>query len=132
MDACSETCEMRGPAGLAGGQPELSQDVENAAVTLACLLTDTIEFQNFARLSRAVRLDQEVNRILNLMEGYEEEALQPGAERTLEERLESLPVMRAYREAERAVREVFCAVDGAISAEIGFAFAENAKPSGCG
>ncbi len=110
-------------------------EVVKAAEALACLLADTVELQNFVRQARAVRLDDEVNEFLRLMNEYPEAELdaelhQPASlevAAALEERLEQLPVVREYRQAERAARGVFAAVEEAISGAAGFAFAEQAR-----
>lgn len=132
MDCESNTC----PRTVPGAVPEI---VTDAAEKLACLLTDTVEFQNFVRLARAVRLDVEVN---TLMERIRESAGAPVAaiagahdqpdQVDLEDQLEMLPVVLEYRKAESAVRELFQAVDREVSAAAGVAFAENGKPSACG
>jgi cell fate (sporulation/competence/biofilm development) regulator YmcA (YheA/YmcA/DUF963 family) len=107
--------------------------VTQAAETLACLLTDMPEFQDFLRLTRTVRLDEEVNAIVAQMNGYagEAEAGQDD-EGGLEDRLESLPVIREYRQAEEAARKIIRAVEEAISKSAGVPFAEHARPKACG
>ncbi len=102
-----------------------------AAETLACLLVDVPEFQNYVRLERAVHLDQDVVTILARLNGYDEEVTEVSAFKVLEEQLEALPVMCEYRQMELAAREVFSAVEEAISRAAGVAFAEHARSSAC-
>ncbi len=135
MDCKSNSCSRAGTAEAVA----VSTGVVEAAEALACLLADTEELQNFVRQSRAVRLDGEVNAFLRLMNGNPEAELdaeldadlpQPASVEvaaTLEERLERLPVVQEYRQAERAARGVFAAVEEAISGAAGFAFAEHAR-----
>ncbi len=105
-----------------------SSGVVEAAEALACLLADTEELQNFVRQARAVRLDVEVNRFLRVINGYPDaDVSQPAPVNVLEERLEELPVVQEYRQAERAAHEIFSAVEEAISGVAGFAFAEHAR-----
>jgi cell fate (sporulation/competence/biofilm development) regulator YlbF (YheA/YmcA/DUF963 family) len=107
--------------------------VVEAAEVLACLLTETEELQDFVRSARIVQLDREVNEILGLINGYyDEDIAQSTSLLELEERLESLPVMKEYHQAEQSVRGIFTAVDQIISSAAGLAFAENAQPSACG
>lgn len=101
----------------------LPREVERAAERLACLLVDTDEFQRFARAGFALRRDSEASDILRQVDGA-------GSRRELSRRLESLPVMVAYRGAEQATQALFSAADAAISAAAGLPFAENAAASG--
>ncbi len=123
MADCSNTCQ-RTPVKIE------SPRVTEAAETLACLLTDTIEFQTFLRLSRAVRLDQEVNQILSQLNGYADIREDSLSNNELENRLESLPLVQEYRRAESQVRELFTAVETTVSTAAGVSFAENAHSCG--
>jgi cell fate (sporulation/competence/biofilm development) regulator YmcA (YheA/YmcA/DUF963 family) len=49
----------------------------------------------------------------------------------LEGELETLPLIQAYRQAEKAAVQLFRAVDEVISHAAGIPFAPNAKRSGC-
>ncbi len=130
MESCASTCQRLAP----GEAPEVAAEVVEAAESLACLLTDRAEFQNFLRLARAVRLDQDVAEILSQMNEYPAPGGDGSAapDEALEDRLEALPVVRGYRAAEQSARATFTAVEQAISAAAGVAFAENAKASACG
>ncbi len=129
MDNCSTNCQK-----MAKNDSEaMTPQIQAAAERLACLLTDTAEFQNFVRLARGIRIDQEVSEILFEMDALgEDDHYQKGATRTLQTRLEALPIMRSYRQAEEAARVTFTAVDDIISDAAGLAFAEFAQSSGCG
>lgn len=110
-------------------------DVIAAAEKLACLLTDLPEFQQLVCQARAVRLDEEVASLLNQMNGQGDptqvQAETPSTE-SLENQLEGLSIVKQYRSAEEAARQIFGAVEAAISGAAGVAFAEHAKPSACG
>jgi cell fate (sporulation/competence/biofilm development) regulator YlbF (YheA/YmcA/DUF963 family) len=127
MDSCSNTCQW----AAAPGEAEAPQVME-AAETLACLLTDTSEFQNFLRVSRAVRLDEEVDDILNQINAGAQSTADTRSTEELENRLELLPVVQEYRRAEQAARGIFAEVEQAICAAAGLPFAEYAKSCGGG
>ncbi len=127
MGSCSNTCQW----AAAPGEVEAPQVME-AAETLACLLTDTTEFQSFLRLSRAVRLDEEVNDILSQLNGLAQASADTHATEELESRLELLPVVQEYRRAEQTTRGIFSAVEQAICTAAGLPFAEYAKSCGGG
>lgn len=101
-----------------------------AAERLACLLVETEIFQSFARHSRAVQVDGEVSEIMQELRLASFGS--PADTAALRERFEALPAVQEYRQAEAAVRALFQAVDGAVSAGAGLTFAENAKPGACG
>lgn len=128
MDDCKNTCSWT-PAGSSG----ISVEVIQTAETLACLLTDSAAFQNFIRLNREVRLDDTVNEIVSQMNGYGGEDVSEESDvPALEARLEALPMIREYRQAEQATRLIFRAVEEAISGAAGVPFAEFARPKACG
>lgn len=127
MDACSLDCHKTAAAAV-------DMQISSAAERLACLMIEQPIFQEFVRLSQQVRQDPQVNMILNEMNtraySFDPTAAETGA---LEEQLEALPVVVAFRNAESAAQELFRAVDDVISeAAGGIAFAENAKPQACG
>jgi cell fate (sporulation/competence/biofilm development) regulator YlbF (YheA/YmcA/DUF963 family) len=111
------------------------REAELAADKLGSLLFDTPAFQTYLRLSRAVNLDREVKALNDQIR--ERQMYYLGAETpqtSLDElyaRLEALPSMRAFRQAECAVRELFSAVDAAVSAAAQAPFTRYAR-SGCG
>ena len=128
MDSCANTCARNTP-----GAYRVTPEVTQAAETLACLLTDVPEFQEYLRLARVVRLDGEVNRILQRINGYGFDGVpDDGNADKLATELESLPVMRAFRQAEQTTQEIFSAVEATISGAAGVSFAEHARPSACG
>lgn len=133
MDDCSSTCQRMAVMDKVSAT---SQVIE-AAEKLACLLIENADFQNFMRLSRAVRVDRQVNELMSLLNGFGGEGVDQGSglqsdTASLEDQLESLPVVVEYRQAERGTKAVFSAVENAITAAAGLPFAENAQPSACG
>ncbi len=128
MENCENAC-----CKPATGTVQASPTMTRAAESLAYLLTDLPEFQNYLRASRTVHADVEVNKILAAMNGYGEyEDVEPGAYQDLNRRLEALPAMQAYRQAEQNARDIFAVVEQAISEAVGVSFAEHARPSACG
>lgn len=130
MDCCSTGCS---PAA----EPVEAGQVMEAAQRLASLLAGQPEFQDFLQRAKTVRQDPEVTQILSEINErsylYDPTAADAATEaRTLMERLEAQPAVAAYRQAERATRGLFQAVDQAISAAAEVTFAEFAKPSGHG
>lgn len=124
MDCCSSGCDKAGMQIEEIDEPR----VMAAAEKLAFLLVETAEYQAFARASHAVQFDQEVSSLVNQLNGCRGEA--EAAE--TQARLEALPVVQAYRQAEAAIRALLGAVDGAISEAAGVDFAVNAAASACG
>lgn len=106
---------------------ELPVSVQDAADGLACLLTDTREFQEYLRRGRAVRIDAEASRLRALLIDPEGEALDLAAVQTS---LEALPVSQAYAASRKAVREMVGAVERIIAQAAGLPFAENAIVDG--
>lgn len=123
--------------GSCQNTPVFTRDdhISALAEKLAYLLVDLPEFQNYLRLARAVRMDADVRAIIDQINRYPYAVNQPKEEmvsiEALNQRLESMPVVQAYRSAENAVREYFQAVNAVISSAAGIDFAANAR-SGCG
>lgn len=120
--------------------PLLEAQVSQKAQTLGALLKETVEFQAFLRASQAIETDALVQELLKQIESHRS-ALQWGlgdrashraALRKLQAQLEALPSVQAYRQAERAVRDLFHAVDALIGEAAGVEFAVNARRSCCG
>jgi len=129
MDCSSNTCQKMELIE----QVQTAPRVIEAAEALACLLTGTTELQEFVRVARTVQTDPEVREIMGLIHGYYDVDAEPGDSfEELEERLESLPLIRKYHAAEQSVREILTAVDQVISEAAGVSFALNAQASGCG
>lgn len=127
MDGYINTCTRATPRDTRA-TPEMIR----AAETLACMLLDAAEFQNYVRLERAMHLDEDVMTILARLNGYDEEEVTEASNfKALEDQLEALPVVREYRQAELAARAIFSAVEEAIIGAAGVAFAEHARPSAC-
>lgn len=133
MSSCSDGCG--GSCGInAAPEIEIEPEIQAAAEKLAGLLVETPEFQNFMRTSRTVRLDRDVNELVNRINGspFGADKGEMVSAEALQERLEQLPVVQGYRQAEALVQSIFSAVDETISVLAGVAFAVNAKPASCG
>ena len=109
-------------------------EIDQSAGQLASLLSQTPEYQEFVRLTQALNLDPQVIRlskeIRNRQMVYAE-----GMGKTivaLQDELESLPAVQAYRTAEDALKDLFRSVDQVISTAAGIAFGANAQPKACG
>ena len=111
------------------------REAKLAADQLGSLLFDTPEFQTYIRLSRAVNLDEAVKALRYQIREQQmvyagPQAEQPSLE-ALYASLEAVPKMREFRQAERALRQLFMQVDDQISAAAQAPFAHYAR-SGCG
>jgi cell fate (sporulation/competence/biofilm development) regulator YlbF (YheA/YmcA/DUF963 family) len=111
-------------------------NLDEAAEKLACLLIDTVEFQNYVRLSREVSLDSQISalqeKIHELQMSYFNTVDEDGnTVQSLQEQVESLALMKEFRQAEAAVHQLFGDVDRLVSQAAGIDFAANAR-SGCG
>ena len=110
--------------------------VIHAAEQLAVLMIETQEFQDLNRLARAVRTDPKASDLMHQINGsdypsfaYEDDFI-PLDE--LKARLETLPVMHAYRTAEKAASDLFTCIDRAVSESLSLDFAENVRACGYG
>ena len=106
--------------------------IESRAEKLACLLIDAQEFQNYVRLERAVTLDAQVGELNEKIYALQMAYLTSTDEEgntidTLHARLEALPIMIEFRQAEKAARELFTAVDAIISEAAGIEFSANGR-----
>lgn len=124
INAC--TVEFSRPAVNAGRASELAAD------HLGSLLFDTPEFQTYLVRLRAARHDTAAltlqAQIREMQYAYDPD--QPALDDLLAQ-YEALPAVRALREAEQAVRRLFAAVDGLVSAAAQVPFALYAR-AGCG
>lgn len=116
---------------------------ENATRTSESLarLTDVMkaqpEFTTFIQAHTDLQADDDAQRLLKeaqslqgqLQFGWSQEK-QTRFNEVLDE-FDAMPTVQAYKHAELALRELFCAVDDIISETVGIEFAENAKRSGC-
>lgn len=113
---------------------EMSPGIDQSADRLAALLAQTPEYLEFVRLAQFINLDPDVKRIITQIRNSQ--MLYADSSETsvdaLQEELETLPAVQAYRKAESAVKALFNAVDQVISFGAGVAFAPNAVHSGCG
>lgn len=116
---------------LSGTGQELPE-LERKAESLALLLIDTAEFQNYLRLARAVNLDPAASalseKIHYLQMSFSNSCDEQG--NTIDDlyaQIDCLPVMQAYRQAEKAVQALFRSVDQIISDAAGIEFSRNAQ-----
>ena len=126
MDCCSSS----NPDTTLDYAPAIDQYTDQ----LASLLSQTPEYQEFARLTQSLNLDPEVKRISKEIRNRQM-VYAEGMGKTiqaLQAELESLPTVQAYRAAESAVRDLFHSVDRVISAAAGVQFGANAQPKACG
>lgn len=115
-------------------------EVSQAVRSLAAALKAAPEFQAMLQAARAVQTDDTVQGLLQqirvqqsgLYWGQSDRAHQSRPLRELQVELEAQPAVRAYRQAEPEARDLFRAVDAAISAAAGVDFAANARRSCCG
>lgn len=114
--------------------------VSQQAQALGAMLREATEFQAFLKASQAIETDAVAQKLLRQIDSHRS-ALQWGlgnqadhraALQKLKADLEVMPSVQAYRQAERAARDLFCAVDAIISEAAGVDFAANAKRSCCG
>lgn len=132
---CSSSSSCSSSCSPAQADVTFSTDIDTAANRLADLLAQTDEYQQFLRSARLVNTDPQVRRMIAEMRQAEMLANLPDGRTAddLRAEFEALPGIVAYRKAENALRELFRAVDGVISAGAGVAFAPNAvRSSGCG
>jgi cell fate (sporulation/competence/biofilm development) regulator YlbF (YheA/YmcA/DUF963 family) len=117
----------------------VKRDLRQSAQALGHLLRQTPEYEAFLKALKAVNNDLTVQRLGAQMRGHQN-ALQWGRDDSgqhaaelerLELEMEALPLVKAYRQAEMEVQQLFQAVDEIVSQEAGVAFAANAKPGGC-
>jgi cell fate (sporulation/competence/biofilm development) regulator YlbF (YheA/YmcA/DUF963 family) len=116
------------------------QTAVQAARALGKVLSDIPEYQAFLKALQEVNNNAEVQRLsvkirehnIALQWGKGDLLEHQAATETLQAELESLPSLRAYRQAEEAITRLFHAVDEVISQAAGVPFAANAKRSGCG
>ncbi len=110
-----------------------------AAEILGKLLADTPEHQAYLESFQEVNRDVQAQRLSAAIRDHNA-AIQWGrgnrlehqtAVTALEAEIEALPSVRAYHQAEKAVTELFQAVDGVISQAAGLPFSPNATRSGC-
>jgi len=114
-------------------------DSRQAAQALGKHLRQMPEYEAFLKALRAVNGDLAVQRLGAQMRAHQsalqwgrDDSGQHSAERArLELEMEALPLVKEYRLAEEAVRQLFHTVDEIISQEAGVAFAVNAKRGGC-
>ncbi len=115
----------RPAAGLADSR------IKAASHRLADALEGSNEYQAYLCAAQAVAQDPQVSRLVATIRerrgGYSQDGTGD-----LQSQLESLPVMLAYNQSLRALRELLASVDRAVSAAAGVGFSEYARPSGHG
>ena len=127
--------EIRTRTALAQAEAQALQRVR----ALGARLRESAEFRAWVEASQAVSADavaQNLVRQINACQSALWSQVQPGdptvAVKRLQTELEALNSVQEYRQAERAARDLFRAVDAAIGATAGVEFAANAKRSCCG
>jgi cell fate (sporulation/competence/biofilm development) regulator YlbF (YheA/YmcA/DUF963 family) len=105
--------------------------MQTASRALATALEDSAEYRDFVRNSEAVNTDPEVYALSEEIR-QRRASFSLAESGALEDRLEALPSVAAYRAAERALRTLMVAVDGAIGNAAGLAFCEHVRPQGHG
>lgn len=116
----------------------VEQSVEEAVQALAVQLMVQPEVAALKRAAAQVDADPQAQRLMHemwvaqrqLRHGWSHDEEVRLAQ--LSEQLETLPSIRAYRQAERPLRDLCRAVDVIISDAAGVAFAANAQRSCCG
>lgn len=122
--------------------PEQSQtpDALETARALGELLSQTPEYRAFLEALKTVNNDLAIQKLSTEIRAHQT-TLQWGSDANgqhadeivrVKRKMEDLPAMKTYRQAEREVSALFRAVDEIISQEAGVAFAVNAQRSGCG
>lgn len=115
-------------------------DVGPALRELALALKSMPEFQTYIEAARAVDADTVVQDLLErirthqfaLQWGQGDPTENPSTLAEIQDSLAMQPAAQSYYQAERAVRELFRAIDAAVSAAAGVDFAANARRSCCG
>ena len=110
-----------------------------AARSLGELLSRTPEYNAYIDALKAMNSDLTTQKLSAEMRSHQmavkwgrDPDEQHAAEMTrLELEMDALPVVEAYRRAEREISALFQAVDEIISHELGLAFAANAQRAGC-
>jgi cell fate (sporulation/competence/biofilm development) regulator YlbF (YheA/YmcA/DUF963 family) len=129
--------EMTETTTTASAQSEAQ--TKQRARALGARLRESAEFRAWVEASQAVSADAAAQNLVRQINAYRTtlwSQVQSGdatvALEKLQTELEALNVVREYRQAERALRDLFRAVDAAIGATAGVEFAANAKRSCCG
>jgi len=113
---------------------EYTPEIDQYAGQLANLLAQAPEYQEFVRLTQSLNLDPEVIRISKEVRNRQM-VYAEGMGKTivaLQDELESLPAVQAYRTAEDALKDLFRSVDQVISTAASVSFGANAQPKACG
>lgn len=114
--------------------------VEPALRALALALKSTPELQTYLEVAHAVDADTVVQGLLERIRTHQfalqwdggDQAGNSSALAELQGDLARQPVVQSYYQAEHVLRELFRAVDAAVSAAAGVDFAANARCSCCG
>ena len=104
-------------------------EIDKAADRLADLLAEAVEVRELIRLAQELKADPNVHRIslgIKDLEAAEGGNKQPLLD-ALRDQRKSLLVVKNYRQAEAAVKALFCATDQIISSAAGLNFSENAR-----
>lgn len=121
-------------SGFLNRSPETtSHEVEDAVKSLADLICQTPEYQNYTRGLQLVNADPEVNRLTILLR-KKQRGLEPGglSFEALQAQIEALSAVQAYWMAEARMKSLFQMIEELIGVEAGVDFAANALPRACG
>jgi cell fate (sporulation/competence/biofilm development) regulator YlbF (YheA/YmcA/DUF963 family) len=122
------SCALPRRYAVGGAQDALLVETARA---LGAALEGSVEFREFVRLTEAVNADPQVAMLVHEIRGRRA-SYGLSESSGLAARLEALPVMVEYRAAEKALRELFNAVDELIGKTAGTSFCEHVKPQGHG
>jgi cell fate (sporulation/competence/biofilm development) regulator YlbF (YheA/YmcA/DUF963 family) len=98
---------------------------------LAHLLVASPQYQDFVRLAREVNENEQVADLLTQLR-LSHSSYDHAEHGELVAQLENLPVMLAYRLAERGLRDLCAQVDETVSAAAGLPFSTYVRPQGHG
>lgn len=121
LDACAK--------GESCATEALPETLYASADALAGQLINTPAFEDYLRKDRALRTDETARQLREQIRMGEAEFAFVAVD-ALETRLDTLAVTQDFETSQQAARSLFAAVERAISAAAGLAFAENARPAG--
>lgn len=120
-------------------EPATAEDVFSAAHTLGDILAKTPQYIAFLDTLQVVNHDPQIQQISarirhlrSQMQYFQHTPEQAQEMEKLENELESLPVVQAYRKMEADLHQLMVQVDQSLGQIIGMPFAANAKRSCCG
>ena len=103
----------------------------DAAQALADALESSLEYQNFLRLAQEINTDPQVSDLLyQIRERHSSYRHSENGDLVIQ--LEGLPVMRAYRASETALRDLCTEIDRMAGEQAGLGFSAHIRPQGHG